>query len=91
MIISATDVGMILDWEQATGLMYATGDVRYISIWDTHKEMKIQDIQTGADSCVSCLALDNCERSLMVAGCGDGTVRLYDKRQPSSSKYILMS
>ena len=78
---------MVLEWEQPSGLLYATGDVRYISVWDTHKEMKIQDIQSGADTCITSLALDQCDRSLMVAGCGDGTVRLYDRRQPSASKY----
>ena len=35
-------VGMVMVWEQATGLLYASGDVRYIRLWDTHKELKIQ-------------------------------------------------
>ena len=80
------DVGMVLEWEQQTGLLYTTGDVRYIRVWDTHKELKIQDIITGAESCVTSLALDVHDKSLMVAGCGDGTVRLYDKRNPMSSR-----
>lgn len=77
---------MVIEWEQPTGLLYATGDVRYIRVWDTHKELKIQDIVTGAESCVTSLSLDHCERSLIVAGCGDGTVRLYDRRLPSSNR-----
>ena len=36
------EAGVVLGWEQSTGLLYATGDVRYIRVWDTHKEMKIQ-------------------------------------------------
>ena len=80
------DVGMVMEWEQPTGLLYATGDVKYIRVWDTHKELKISDIPTGAESCVSSLALDHCDKSLMVAGCGDGTIRLYDRRHPSSSR-----
>ena len=82
------DAGMVLEWEQATGLLYAAGDVRHISVWDTHKEVRIQDIPTGADSCVTCLTSDSAERSLMIAGCGDGTVRLYDRRQPPNSRLI---
>jgi regulator-associated protein of mTOR len=82
------NVGMVLEWEQPTGLLYATGDVRHIGVWDTHKEMKIQDILTGADCCLTSLALDDCQRSLMVAGCGDGTVRLYDRRHPSASSLV---
>ena len=77
---------MVIEWEQPTGLLYATGDVRYIRVWDTHKELKIQDIVTGAESCVTSLSLDHCDRSLIVAGCGDGTVRLYDRRLPSSNR-----
>ena len=81
---------MVLEWEQSTGLLYAAGDVRHIRVWDTHKEMKIQDIPTGADSCVTCLTSDSADRSLMIAGCGDGTVRMYDRRQPPSSRYQLI-
>ena len=33
---------MVLSWEQATGLLYSSGDVQRISLWDTHKELKIQ-------------------------------------------------
>ena len=78
---------MVLEWEQQTGLLYTTGDVRYIRIWDTHKELKIQDIITEAESCVTSIALDTHDRSLMVAGFGDGTVRLYDKRTPLACRY----
>ena len=85
---SVPAAGMVLEWEQATGLLYAAGDVRHISVWDTHKELRIQDIPTGADSCVTCLASDSAKRSLMIAGCGDGTVRLYDRRQPPSSRFV---
>lgn len=44
----------------------------------------IQDIPTGADSCVTCLASDMSGRSLVIAGCGDGTVRLFDRRLPAA-------
>ena len=79
-------VGMVLEWEQQTGLLYASGDVRHVRVWDTHKELMVQDIPTHADSSVTCLTSDSAERSLLIAGCGDGTVRLYDRRQPSNSR-----
>ena len=41
-LFSFAEAGVVLGWEQSTGLLYATGDVRYIRVWDTHKEMKIQ-------------------------------------------------
>ncbi|KAI4894127.1 hypothetical protein NFI96_000211, partial [Prochilodus magdalenae] len=71
--------GMVVDWEQETGLLMTSGDVRVIRIWDTEREMKVQDIPTGADSCVTSLSCDP-KRSLVVAGLGDGSVRVYDRR-----------
>ncbi|XP_014350207.1 regulatory-associated protein of mTOR isoform X3 [Latimeria chalumnae] len=71
--------GMVVDWEQETGLLMTSGDVRIIRIWDTDREMKVQDIPTGADSCVTSLSCDS-HRSLIAAGLGDGSVRIYDKR-----------
>ncbi|ESO89570.1 hypothetical protein LOTGIDRAFT_147897, partial [Lottia gigantea] len=68
------------EWEQETGMLIASGDVRIIRIWDTQKELKIQDIPTGADSSVTSLSCDSSGRSLIIAGCGDGTVRLFDRR-----------
>lgn len=82
--------GMVLEWEQTTRLLYAAGDVRHIRVWDTDKELNIQDIPTGADSCVSCLTTDSADRSLLIAGCGDGTVRLYDRRMNPASRYEAM-
>ena len=79
---------MVLEWEQATGLLYAGGDVRHIRVWDTHKEVNMQDIPTGADSCVTCLTSDSADRSLLIAGCGDGTIRLYDRRQPPNQRLV---
>ncbi|XP_078510231.1 regulatory-associated protein of mTOR isoform X1 [Lissotriton helveticus] len=71
--------GMVVDWEQQTGLLMTSGDVRIIRIWDTDRETKVQDIPTGADSCVTSLASDS-NRSLIVAGLGDGSVRVFDRR-----------
>lgn len=34
--------GMVVDWEQETGLLMTSGDVRVIRIWDTDREMKVQ-------------------------------------------------
>uniref|UniRef100_A0A8D0CEE3 Regulatory-associated protein of mTOR n=1 Tax=Scleropages formosus TaxID=113540 RepID=A0A8D0CEE3_SCLFO len=79
MLPSTRGAGMVVDWEQETGLLMTSGDVRVIRIWDTDREMKVQDIPTGADSCVTSLSCDP-NRSLIVAGLGDGSVRVYDRR-----------
>lgn len=80
--------GMVVDWEQETGLLMTSGDVRVIRIWDTEREMKVQDIPTGADSCVTSLSCDS-QRSLIAAGLGDGSVRLYDRRMGANECRVM--
>ncbi|XP_042311573.1 regulatory-associated protein of mTOR isoform X3 [Sceloporus undulatus] len=80
--------GMVVDWEQETGLLMTSGDVRIIRIWDTDREMKVQDIPTGADSCVTSLSCDS-HRSLIVAGLGDGSIRVYDRRMALSECRVM--
>uniref|UniRef100_A0A8C5RAJ9 Regulatory associated protein of MTOR complex 1 n=1 Tax=Leptobrachium leishanense TaxID=445787 RepID=A0A8C5RAJ9_9ANUR len=79
MLPTTRGAGMVVDWEQESGLLVTSGDVRIIRIWDTEREMKVQDIPTGADSCVTSLSCDS-HRSLIVAGLGDGSVRVFDRR-----------
>nr|KAF6286915.1 regulatory associated protein of MTOR complex 1 [Pipistrellus kuhlii] len=80
--------GMVVDWEQETGLLMSSGDVRIVRIWDTDREMKVQDIPTGADSCVTSLSCDS-QRSLIVAGLGDGSVRVFDRRMALSECRVM--
>ncbi|XP_071961463.1 regulatory-associated protein of mTOR-like isoform X2 [Antedon mediterranea] len=80
MLPSSRGSGLVVDWEQESGMLLASGDVRAIRVWDTQREIKLQDIPTGADSCVTSIACDSVGRSLLIAGCGDGSVRLYDRR-----------
>lgn len=39
---------MVVDWEQETGLLMTSGDVRVIRIWDTDREMKVQVVDAPA-------------------------------------------
>ncbi|KAG9473482.1 hypothetical protein GDO78_004012 [Eleutherodactylus coqui] len=80
--------GMVVDWEQETGLLITSGDVRIIRLWDTDREMKVQDIPTGADSCVTSLSCDS-HRSLIVAGLGDGSVRIFDRRMSQNDCRVM--
>lgn len=34
--------GLVLDWEQESGMLLASGDVRIIRIWDSQRETKVQ-------------------------------------------------
>ncbi|XP_017585740.1 PREDICTED: regulatory-associated protein of mTOR isoform X2 [Corvus brachyrhynchos] len=42
MLPTTRGAGMVVDWEQETGLLMTSGDVRIIRIWDTDREMKVQ-------------------------------------------------
>nr|XP_029481695.1 LOW QUALITY PROTEIN: regulatory-associated protein of mTOR-like [Oncorhynchus nerka] len=88
MLPTTRGAGMVVDWEQETGLLMTSGDVRVIRIWDTEREMKVQDIPTGADSCVTSLSCDS-QRSLIAAGLGDGSVRLYDRRMGANECRVM--
>ena len=33
---------MILEWKQNSGLLFASGDVRVIKVWDIQQEIKVQ-------------------------------------------------
>lgn len=33
---------MILEWKQNSGLLFASGDVRVIKVWDVQQELKVQ-------------------------------------------------
>ncbi|PSN48417.1 Regulatory-associated protein of mTOR [Blattella germanica] len=72
--------GLVMSWEQRSQNVVVTGDVRIIRIWDAESELKVQDIPTGADCCVTSISTDLAESCLMLVGCGDGSVRLFDRR-----------
>lgn len=88
-LYKGTGSGLVTDWEQQSGMLLASGDVRIIRVWDAHREMKVQDIPTGADSCVTSMTCDTVNQSLLVAGLGDGSVRIYDRRLPPSDCRVM--
>jgi hypothetical protein len=74
--------GMVVSWQQGHGLLMVSGDVTFVRAWDAQHELAVQDIPTHASSSVTCLASDQRGGHLVVAGCGDGSVRLFDWRVP---------
>ncbi|RUS73614.1 hypothetical protein EGW08_018620, partial [Elysia chlorotica] len=83
--------GLVTEWEQESSTLITSGNARIIRLWDMQKEMKISDINTGAESCVTSLASDSMHKSLLIAGCGDGSVRLFDRRlNPSECRVMTL-
>lgn len=44
-----------MTWEQWTQTVITSGDVRYIRLWDTERELKDYDIPTGSTCSVTCI------------------------------------
>lgn len=40
--VAGSGSGLVVGWEQQTGTLLASGDVRFIRVWDTHREMRMQ-------------------------------------------------
>lgn len=71
-------------------MLLASGDVRIIRVWDVNREQRIQDIPIGAnDIRVTSLTSADIEQNLCAAGCSDGSVRVFDRRLPTSECRIL--
>ena len=50
-----------------------------------NKCCSFQDIPTGAESCVTSMASDSVSQPIIVAGVGDGSVRIFDRRMPPNA------
>ena len=79
----------IVDWQQESGMLFTSGDVNVIRVWNMEKELHVQDI--SVDSCVVALSNDAPQnsRSFILAGCEDGSIKMFDSR--SSSRFTLSS
>ncbi|XP_043280905.1 regulatory-associated protein of mTOR isoform X2 [Venturia canescens] len=86
---STASAGLVTSWEQRSLTLAVSGDARVIRLWDAETELKKQDLPTGADCCATCLDTDGFGAT-MVLGCGDGSVRLFDRRlSPIESRVSL--
>lgn len=72
--------GYIMEWDQMRQEFIIGGNSQFLRVWDAEKELMSADIPTGADSSVSSISLDPTGGLLMCIGCGDGTVRVFDRR-----------
>ncbi|KAH7358224.1 WD repeat domain-containing protein mip1 [Plectosphaerella cucumerina] len=80
MVPSTVNSGMVFDWQQATGRVLVAGDVRVIRVWSASSETCVMDIPARSGSCVTSLTSDQMTGNTVVAGFGDGAVRVFDIR-----------
>lgn len=72
--------GLITEWQQSRGSLLVGGDVRVIKIWDAPRELCMSEIHTQSSSPVTSLVSDQVAGNVIVAGFGDGSVRVFDRR-----------
>ncbi|XP_017064130.1 regulatory-associated protein of mTOR [Drosophila eugracilis] len=75
---------IVTAWQQCSqNLVIGGGGCRFIRIWDVERELKLADIPLGrSETCARVLApyLPNMRSDVILVGCDDGSVRLFDKR-----------
>lgn len=81
--ISDDGCGLVTAWQQCSQQLVVAGGVsRFIRIWDVERELRLCDIPIGNENRIRVLSpfANNTRSELIVGGCSDGSVRLYDKR-----------
>ncbi|CAL4897253.1 unnamed protein product [Urochloa decumbens] len=79
---------IVIDWQQQSGYLYASGDMSSILIWDLDKEQLLSTIQSSADSAISALSASQVRSGHFAAGFADGSVRIFDVRSPDRLIYM---
>ncbi|MBW0485905.1 hypothetical protein O181_025620 [Austropuccinia psidii MF-1] len=82
------DAGVVTDWQQSTGLLLVGGNSREIKVWNSCRESCVENIKTRANSCMTSLSSDHVVGSIICAGFGDGSMRIYDRRQPLKNSMV---
>ncbi|KAJ6765448.1 hypothetical protein OIU79_021612 [Salix purpurea] len=72
----------VVDWQQQSGYLYASGEISSIMLWDLDKEQLIHSIPSSSDCSVSAMSASEVHGGQFTAGFVDGSVKLYDVRIP---------
>ncbi|KAL0318162.1 UNVERIFIED_CONTAM: Regulatory-associated protein of TOR 1 [Sesamum calycinum] len=75
-------VNAVVDWQQQSGCLFASGEISSIMAWDLDKEQLVSNIPLTTESSISSLAVSQVHGGQFAAGFVDGYVRLYDIRTP---------
>ncbi|CAA0830582.1 Regulatory-associated protein of TOR 1 [Striga hermonthica] len=75
-------VKAVVDWQQQSGYLFASGDISSIMVWDMDKEQLVNSIPLAPESSISALAASQVHGGQFAAGFANGYVRLYDVRTP---------
>ncbi|KAG8650077.1 regulatory-associated protein of TOR 1 isoform X3 [Manihot esculenta] len=78
----ARSLSAVVDWQQQSGYLYASGEISSIMLWDLDKEQLLNSIPSSSDCSISSLSASQVHGGQFAAGFVDGSVRLYDVRTP---------
>ncbi|XP_055596316.1 regulatory-associated protein of mTOR [Uranotaenia lowii] len=84
--VGTSELGLVMAWHQKTQTIMAAGEAKYIRLWDAESESKVCDIPSGSDTTI--IKLSCAPNGIFAAGCNDGSVRLFDRRNPPSEARI---
>uniref|UniRef100_A0A251TIW9 Putative regulatory associated protein of TOR n=1 Tax=Helianthus annuus TaxID=4232 RepID=A0A251TIW9_HELAN len=78
--VTVRSVNPVVDWQQQSGYMYASGGISSTMVWDLNKEQLLSSIPLSSVCSISALAASQVHGGQFAAGFMDGSVRLYDIR-----------
>ncbi|XP_043072238.1 regulatory-associated protein of mTOR isoform X1 [Drosophila grimshawi] len=91
-ISSLASTNIVTAWQQYSQHLVVGSDYyRYLRIWDVERELRLSDLHLGrSETTVRVLSPfeANIRCDLIVAGCTDGSVRIFDKRCPPQSARV---
>lgn len=86
LIPSNKNAGLVFDWMQVHGKAFVAGDIKVIRVWNAATEVCESEIPARSGSCITSLTAEQVAGSYIVAGFGDGAVRVFDPRiRPTSA------
>ncbi|XP_031102794.1 regulatory-associated protein of TOR 1-like isoform X1 [Ipomoea triloba] len=80
--VGMRSVNAVVDWQQQSGCLYASGENSSIMAWDLDKEQLVNTIPSSSDCSISALSASQVHGGQFAAGFVDGSVRLFDVRMP---------
>ncbi|KAL8141036.1 hypothetical protein V2J09_007057 [Rumex salicifolius] len=72
----------VVEWQQQSGYLYASGETSGIMVWDLEKEQLVNPIPSPSSSNISALTASQVHGAQFAAGYVDGSVKLFDIRTP---------
>lgn len=74
----------IVDWQQQSGYLYASGDLSSVLVWDVDREVLANNMSTESEHAVTAMSASQLFRGQLATGFADGSVRIFDIRAHQS-------